>query len=95
MKRTQIQLDEATYEAVRRKAFAQGRSMASVVRETLAESFGTSDTSRKRKLTIKDFTFIGMGRDPSPPADIPVSEDHDKWYADAIASRWDEKPEGS
>ena len=35
MKRTQIQLDDATYEAVRRRAFDEGRSMASVVREDL------------------------------------------------------------
>ena len=89
MKRTQIQLDEATYEAVRRKAFEQGRSMASVVRETLAEALGTADKSRHRKLTIDDFTFIGMGRDANPPRDVPVSVDHDKWYAEAIASRWE------
>ena len=49
MKRTQIQLDEATYEAVRRKAFEQGVSMASVVRETLADALGTSRESKKRK----------------------------------------------
>lgn len=89
MKRTQIQLDEATYEAVRRKAFEQGRSMASVVRETLAAALGTADKSRHRKLTIDDFTFIGMGRDANPPRDVPVSVDHDKWYAEAIASRWE------
>ena len=92
MKRTQIQLDEATYEAVRRKAFEQGRSMASVVRETLAEALGTSDKSRKGKLTIEDFTFIGMGRDANPPRDVPVSVDHDEWYAEAIASRWEDEP---
>lgn len=91
MKRTQIQLDEATYEAVRRKAFEQGRSMASVVRETLAEALGTSDKSGERKLTIEDFTFIGMGRDPNPPRDVPVSVDHDKWYAEAVASRWEDE----
>lgn len=91
MKRTQIQLDEATYEAVRRKAFEQGVSMASVVRETLADALGTSRESKKRKLTIEDFTFIGMGRDPHPPRDVPVSVDHDRWYAEAIASRWEDE----
>lgn len=93
MKRTQIQLDEATFEAVRRRAYEQGRSMASVVRETLAESFGTSAQSAKRAWTLEDFTFIGMGRDPHPPADVPVSEDHDKWYAETIASRWEKSEE--
>ena len=93
MKRTQIQLDEATYEAVRRKAFEQGVSMASVVRETLADALGTSrkSKSKSRKLTIDDFTFIGMGRDPNPPRDVPVSVDHDRWYAEAIASRWEDE----
>ena len=90
MKRTQVQLDEATYEAVRRKAFEQGRSMASVVRETLAEALGTADSRPNRKLTIEDFTFIGMGRDANPPQDVPVSIDHDKWYAEAVASRWED-----
>ena len=62
------------------------------MREILSESFGTSDKrrNRKRKLTLEDFTFIGMGRDPGPPVDNPVSEDHDKRYAEAIASRWEE-----
>lgn len=92
MKRTQIQLDEATYEAVRRRAYEQGQSMASVVRETLADAFGTAG-SGKKKWSIEDFTFIGMGRDPNPPADVPVSEAHDKWYAETIANRWEEEPE--
>ena len=71
MKRTQIQLDDATYEAVRRRAFDEGRSMASVVREELAEAFGTE--TRKRRWTIDDFKFVGMGRDPNNPPDAPVS----------------------
>ena len=65
------------------------------MREPLAESIATSDKHRKRKLTIEDFTFVGMGRDPNPPPDIPVSEDHDKRYAEAIASRWETQPEES
>ena len=86
MKRTQIQLDDATHEAVRRRAFEQGRSMASVVRETLAEAFGTRGAGPPRK--IEDFAFVGMGSDPTPPPDTPVSEDHDRWYAEATANRW-------
>ena len=86
MKRTQIQLDEATYEAVRRRAYEQGRSMASVVRETLAEAFGTE--VKKPRWTIDDFTFIGMGRDSNNPREAPVSEHHDDALADAYAD-WD------
>lgn len=89
MRRTQIQLDDATYEAVRRRAFERGRSMASVVRETLSEAFGTASLAQEPQRTIEDFTFVGMGVDPQPPEDVPVSVDHDKWLAEAIASRGD------
>ena len=87
MKRTQIQLDDATYEAVRRRAFEEGRSMASVVRETLARTFGTEPPEARK--TIKDFTFVGIGSDPNPPEGVPVSVDHDRWYAQAVHSRRD------
>ena len=93
MRRTQIQLDDATYEAVRRRAYERGRSMASVVRETLSEAFGTASPAQEPQRTIEDFTFVGMGVDPQPPADVPVSVDHDKWLAEAIASRGDESDE--
>lgn len=88
MKRTQIQLDDATYEAVRRRAFEEGRSMASVVRESLARTFGTA--LPEVRTTIEDFTFVGIGSDPNPPEDLPVSEDHDRWYAQAVLDRSDE-----
>ena len=87
MKRTQIQLDDATYEAVRRRAFDEGRSMASVVRETLARTFGTAPQEARK--TIEEFTFVGIGSDPNPPEDVPVSVDHDRWYAEAVHSRRD------
>ena len=91
MKRTQIQLDDAIYEAVRRRAFEQGRSMASVVREALSRAFGAPAAKPAR--TIDDFTFVGMGTDPNPPPDIPVSVDHDRWYEEAAASRWETSDE--
>ena len=92
MRRTQIQLDDTTYEAVRQRAFDEGRSMASVVRETLARAFGTATTDARK--TIKDFKFVGIGSDPNPPEDVPVSVDHDRWYAQAVDGRRDgaEKP---
>ena len=85
MKRTQIQLDDATYEAVRRRAYEQNRSMASVVRETLASVFGIEPHLEKRKWTIEDFPFIGTGSDPDNPPDAPVSEHHDDALAEAFA----------
>lgn len=93
MRRTQIQLDDATYEAVRRLAYERGRSMASVVRETLSEALGTAGPGQEPQRTIEDFTFVGMGVDSHPPEDVPVSVDHDKWFAEAIASRWNESDE--
>ena len=87
MKRTQIQLDDATYEAVRRRAFDEGRSMASIVREALARTFGTVPPEARK--TIEDFAFVGFGSDPNPPEDVPVSVDHDRWYAQAVRSRRD------
>lgn len=94
MRRMQVQLDDATYEAVRRRACEQGRSMAAVVREALSEAFGAAAGEQDAKRTVEDFTFVGMGRDPDPPADVPVSVDHDKWFAEAIAGRREE-PDGS
>ena len=85
MKRTQIQLDDATYEAVRRRAYERNRSMSSVVREALAKAFGVEPGVEKRKWTIEDFTFIGTGSDPDNRPDAPVSENHDDALAEAYA----------
>lgn len=55
--------------------------MASIVRESLEKS------EPRRKLTMKDFSWIGKGR--SEQGDLaPVSENHDDALADAIVSRW-------
>ena len=93
MRRMQVQLADATCEAVRRRACEQGRSMAAVVREALSEAFGAAAGEQDAKRTVEDFTFVGMGRDPDPPA-VPVSVDHDEWFAEAIAGRG-EKSDGS
>ena len=85
MKRTQIQLDDATYEGLRRKAFEEGRSMSAVVRETLAKSFGTSAPATGR--VLGDFAFVGAGRARAGRA-RPTSETHDTALADAVAQRF-------
>ena len=61
--------------------------MASVVRETLARTFGTAAPEGQK--TVKDFKFVGIGSDPNPPEDVPVSVEHDRWYAQAVRSRRD------
>lgn len=78
MKRTQIQFDERTYEALRRRAFEKGCSISALVREFMARSLGTS--TAKRQPTIRDFTFIGAGRSRQGRLS-PVSERHDEALA--------------
>lgn len=52
-------------------------------------------TVQDTKRTIDDFTFVGMGRDSNPPPDVPVSVDHDRWFAEAIAGRREKVDESS
>lgn len=75
MRRTQIQLDERTYEILRRRAFEKGCSISSYVREVLAYSLGTA--KGKQKPSIKDFSFIGAGKSRQGRLS-PVSERHDE-----------------
>ena len=54
MKRTQIQLDETIYELARQRAFSEGKSMAAVIREAVAQ-YLTAPSSRP--LTLDDFSI--------------------------------------
>ena len=84
MKRTQIQLDERTYEVLRRRAFEKGCSISSVVRELLANSLGMGKA--KQRLSIKDFTFVGAGRSRQGRL-LPVSERHDEALKDVLLEK--------
>lgn len=77
MKRTQLQLDDKLYELLRRKAFDENISMASLVRRAL-ESYLTE--RRTERPGIEEFTFIGSGHS-MPDKNAPISERHD----DALA----------
>ena len=80
MKRTQLQLDEPTYELLRSRAFDRGVSMAAVIREALAEYLLQPTKPRP---SIKDFSFIGSGS--SSDEDLsPVSERHDEALGKAL-----------
>lgn len=81
MKRTQIQLDERTYEALRRRAFEKGCSISALIRELLAHALGPGRA--KKRPTIKDFTFIGAGRSEQDRFS-PVSERHDDALEEAL-----------
>jgi len=75
MKRAQIQIDEEMYELLRNRAFKEKKSIAGVIREIVKKDISQSD--RHRSNSIKDFTFIGVGRSKQGPLK-PVSERHDE-----------------
>lgn len=81
MKRTQIQLDEATYELLRRKAFDRGISMAALLRDMLREHLGSPPMHRRR---LEDFRFVGFARSEQGEL-APVSERHDEALAEDLA----------
>lgn len=81
MKRALIQLDEATHRALRKKAYAEHRSMSSIVREALARELGAARPSRKRGEAL--LSIIGIARDRHDPA-RPMSTFHDEYWAEAL-----------
>ena len=83
MRRTQIQLDEQTYQLARRRAYQQGKSLSAVVRETLAEALGRAPAPR---LALKDFRSVGIGRSRQGSL-APVSERHDDALVAAVAGK--------
>ena len=93
MKRTQIQLDEETFEQLRRTAYERRTSMAEVIREAVAEYLVDGKKgSAERKLTLADFPWIGMVKagDTGP---VNWSEDHDDILAEDLARELREKAE--
>lgn len=81
MKLTQVQLDEATYETLRQKAFEKGISMSALLREIVREYWGRG---KPRKWTLEDFTFVASGG--SEQGDLaPVSEHHDEALVEAYS----------
>ena len=89
MRRTQIQLDEATYQLLRQKAHERHVSLAKVVREAVAQYLTGVP---KPRLTLADFKWIGMGsEDPEPGRS--VSEDHDAEWGDVAYEEIREKAE--
>jgi hypothetical protein len=74
MKRVSIGLDKDLYKILRDRAFQEKKSIAGVIREIVKKDISQSD--RHRFSSIKDFTFIGVGRSKQGPLK-PVSERHD------------------
>lgn len=82
MRRTQISLDEVTYQALKREAHQRSVSMSEIVRELIQ---GHLCDRPRRELRLEDFTFIGSGANDRPDLE-PLSERHD----DALneGARW-------
>ncbi len=80
MRRTQIQLDEQTYQRLRLRAFKEGCSISSLIRRALAKPLGKAKPGRRP--TINDFSFIRAGRSRQGRLK-PVSERHDEALEDA------------
>jgi hypothetical protein len=75
MRRIQIQLDETTYESLRRQAFLRRRSLAATIRDLLHRELRAPSGKRRRK----ELSFVGAGSSRDP---YPVSEQHDRALAE-------------
>lgn len=80
MRRTQIQIDENTHAALRRASYETGRSMSSLVRETLSQAFSTN--RKGRPASRKQFSFVAVGRSDQRKS-APISERHDDALVEA------------
>jgi hypothetical protein len=80
MRRTQIQLDEPTYQALKHKAFERGISMSALLRELLHEGLRPSRMPRR----LESFKFIASGKSKQGGV-APVSERHDEALAEDFA----------
>jgi len=80
MIRTQIQLTDAQFEAVKAQAADQGRSMADVIRACLDESLPT--IGRRDPAERKRRALAAIGRLEDGPHDL--STGHDKHLAEAF-----------
>ena len=81
MKRAQIQVEEEVYELLRHRAFKEKKSIAGVIREIVKRDI--SETDPHRPFSVKDFTFIGIGRSKQGSLK-PVSERHDEALEEAF-----------
>jgi len=73
MRRTQIQLEENVFEALRAQAFQEKCSLASLIRATLRQSFPHAEEKHIAH-SVQSFSFMGKGKS----AQKSVSKRHDK-----------------
>lgn len=80
MIRTQIQLEESTWERLRQIAFQRKISIAAVIREMIKAH---DSPKQKAKIRTEDLTFIGSGRSRGKGAGS-ISDRHDEEFASGI-----------
>jgi hypothetical protein len=82
MKRLQIQVDDPTYETLRRLAFGRRQSLAGVIRDLLHEGLKPSTPHASG---VRRFSFVGVGDSGEAGRRDRVSERHDEFLGGA---RW-------
>lgn len=82
MKRTQIQLDERTFERMRERAFRERISIAEVIRRLLTEQTIEIPHTRPH---VTPFSFVGSGRSRGRGAGN-IAVRHDEELTDAYGS---------
>jgi len=80
MIRTQIQLENSTWERLRQVAFQRKKSIAAVIREMINTQVSPK---KKTKIRMEDLTFIDSGRSRGKGAGT-ISERHDEEFANSI-----------
>jgi plasmid stability protein len=84
MRRTQIRLDEKTFQALRRRARERACSVSALARELLRTAVGgLTPLRRKKRQSLKDFKFVGAGKSHQGRLS-PVSERHDEALAEVL-----------
>jgi hypothetical protein len=81
VRRAQVQLDETTYDTLKRRASERGLSVSAYLRELLRDDLAGNRSAQR----FEDFTFIGSG-ESEQGALSPVSERHDEALAEDLAS---------
>jgi plasmid stability protein len=71
MIRTQLYLDETLHQRLRTAAERQGRTISDLVREALAQAYGTAATD-ERLSTLKEITALWRDRDDLGATDVYV-----------------------
>lgn len=75
MKRTQLQLDEATYQEIRRRAFDSRKSMADVIRELLHKAMKSESSIQGDDKWNRALSAVGAFHETTGPHDASIRHD--------------------